>query len=40
MKEQNSPKKDKKKEVNGVWVLLFFLLALAGVMLLHTLTGL
>jgi len=38
MNEQNSQEKNKKKEINGIWVLLFFLLMLVAIMLLAELT--
>lgn len=38
MENQNLSKKNEKKEINGIWALLFFLLMLAGVIILGKLT--
>lgn len=38
MENQNLSKKNEKKETNGVWVLLFFVLMLIGVIILGKLT--
>ena len=38
METQNLSKKNKEKEINGIWVLLFFLLMLIGIIILGKLT--